>query len=650
MSKVSLENGFNMRDLRHKVDNFSAGHIKNFVKNWKELTSDRVILDIVEHGLKLNFSADIPRKGPFEYPRSKRDTGIITEEVEKLLLKGVITKSNIADGDYFSSLFTTPKKDGSYRTILNLKYLNEECDTHHFKMESLKQAIHMIRRGAFLASIDIKDAFYSVPIHPSHKKYQKFVWLSTPYQFEAMPNGYKDAMRVFTKLLKPVFSHLREMGYISIIYVDDTLLYGDTFEECLENVQITLHMLQELGFVVHSEKSVLWPSQQSTFLGFEFDTIAMTITLTKKKKQKIILLAIDILARQDPTIRLVSKFLGNVTASFEAVPEGRIHYRHIEFDKKVSLKMSHGNYDGPCFLSEESLGEILWWKNNINESFAYIKATPLIDYVVYTDASNEGWGAADKTLPSINGRWSWEEQFLHINVLELKAIELAILAYLPLQPEVKHLRIKSDNTTAISYINKQGGTHCMLLNDMAVNIWKMCLKWELHISASHIPGAHNVLADTASREFNDSSEWAIPEHVFDNLVNVFGMPDIDLFASRLNRKLDKYASWKPDPESQIIDAMSVSWTNYFVYIFPPFSMVWPILSKLEQDRVERAIIVFPKWPTQSWYPRLLRKAIADPIPIPSKKLILPGTTKSHPLSPKLRLLAVLCSWRDKMKS
>ena len=210
MSKVSPGHGFDMRGLQQEVENFSAGHIKDFVKNWKKLTSDKVILDIVEHRLKLNFSADIPHKGPFEYARNRRDTGIITKEVEKLLLKGVITKSNIVDGDYFSSLFTTPKKDGSYRTILNLKYLNEECDTHHFKMESLKQAVHMIRKGAFLASIDIKDAFYSFPIHPSHKKYLKFVWLSTPYQFEAMPNGYKDAMRVFTKLLK----HLREMGYI----------------------------------------------------------------------------------------------------------------------------------------------------------------------------------------------------------------------------------------------------------------------------------------------------------------------------------------------------------------------------------------------------------------------------------------------------
>ena len=100
-------------------------------------------------------------------------------------------------GEFFSNLFTTSKKDGTYRTILNLKSLNKECDKAHFKMESLKHALHMVRQGSFLASIDIKDAFYSVPIFNSHKKYLKFMWQGQPFQFKAMPNGYVDAMRIF---------------------------------------------------------------------------------------------------------------------------------------------------------------------------------------------------------------------------------------------------------------------------------------------------------------------------------------------------------------------------------------------------------------------------------------------------------------------
>ena len=53
------------------------------------------------------------------------------------------------------------------------------------------------------------------------------------------------------------------------------------------------------------------------------------------------------------------------------------------------------------------------------------------------------------------------------------------------------------------------------------------------------------------------------------------MPEIDLFASRLNKQLYRYASWIPDPDDLYIDAMSISWENQFVYLFPPFSMIWP---------------------------------------------------------------------------
>ena len=637
----------NRAQLDYLVDNFRAGGIRHHLDTWRAFTSDKYILDIVENGLKLNFTADAPSKVPFEYKRSQNETRVIDEEVFKLLSKEVISASCVNNGDYFSNLFTRLKKDGSYRTILNLKFLNEECETHHFKMESLKHAIHMIRPGAYLASIDIKDAFYSVPIHPSHKKYLKFMWKGQPYQFEAMPNGYLDAMRVFAKLLKPVFSTLRQQGYISIIYVDDTLLYGDTFAECKANVMATIQILQDMGFVIHSKKSVLHPTQNIVFLGFEFDTVAMTITLTPAKKNKILKLANDILRMDQVSIRHVSKFIGNLTSSFDGVPHGKLYYRHIEFDKSVSLKMAKGNYEAICYLSIESLNEIAWWIENIPTAFGKIKTIPGVDYTIHTDASNEGWGASDNKCPDINGRWTLYEQMLHINALELKAIKLTLHSYLPLNPRARHVRIKSDNTTAISYINKKGGTHNMVLNDMAVDIWEYCIDMGVHITAAHIPGIHNVLADTASREFRDSAEWAIPQSNFDKITHRFGIPDIDLFASRLNYKVPTYASWKPDPQSSFIDAMSVSWEGKFVYLFPPFSMLWPILSKMEEDRVPRAIIIMPNWPTQSWYPRVLKKSLAQPMKIHSSCLYLPGTKRTHPLAPKLKLLAVLCSWEDR---
>ena len=87
-------------------------------------------------------------------------------------------------------------------------------------METIKHVIHTMTPNCYLASLDIKDAFYTVPIYEQHKKYLEFLNIGIAYQIEVMPNGYLHAMRVFTKILKPPFSCLREQGHSSVIYVD----------------------------------------------------------------------------------------------------------------------------------------------------------------------------------------------------------------------------------------------------------------------------------------------------------------------------------------------------------------------------------------------------------------------------------------------
>ena len=132
-----------------------------------------------------------------------------------------------------------------------------------------------------LASLDIKDAFYTVPIYEPHRKYLKFMWLNKAYQFIVMPNGYVDDMKVFNKILKPLFCWLREQGFASVVYVDDNLLAGETYQECCHNIYATNSLLQNLGFTIHKKKS-----QEIIFSGFVINTQNVTITLTNEKKSK----------------------------------------------------------------------------------------------------------------------------------------------------------------------------------------------------------------------------------------------------------------------------------------------------------------------------------------------------------------------------
>ena len=303
-------------------------------------------MNIINAGLQINFKNHIQCNSPFEHKHSQRDSDIISEEIKKLLQKQVITQCDINHGDYFSSMFVRPKNEGSFRTILNLKYLNEECFTC-FKMETIKQVIHMITPNCYLASLDIKDPFCTVPIYAWHKKYLKFLNACIAYQFEVMPSGCLDAMRVFTKILKPLFSCLREQSHSSVIYVDDSLLAGDTCRDCLDNVHETKLLLEVLGFHIHPIKYVFLPAQVITFLEFEMDTVTMTISLTNAKKSKIKDLCVTTLSNSTLTIHQVASLLGNITASFEAVPYGCLHYQYLEQNKIMALREARGNFEKP---------------------------------------------------------------------------------------------------------------------------------------------------------------------------------------------------------------------------------------------------------------------------------------------------------------
>ena len=82
----------------------------------------------------------------------------------------------------------------------------------------------------------------------------------------ALPQGYTESPRIFTKLLKPVLGFLRSRGHNLVAYIDDSLLQGDTKEECFDNVRETGELLDNLGYTVHPEKSVFSTKPKNSFL------------------------------------------------------------------------------------------------------------------------------------------------------------------------------------------------------------------------------------------------------------------------------------------------------------------------------------------------------------------------------------------------
>ena len=86
-------------------------------------------------------------------------------------------------------------------------------------------------------------------------------------------------------------------------------------------------------------------------------------------------------------------------------------------------------------------------------------------------------------------------------------------------------------------------------------------------------GSSNVDTHQLSQYLKLDLKWKLSAHVFKRIVALFGQPDIDLFASRLNAQVETYVSWKPHPMAKFGDAFSVDWSQFFFYAFPPFCTV-----------------------------------------------------------------------------
>ena len=136
---------------------------------------------------------------------------------------------------------------------------------------------------------------------------------------------------------------------------------------------------------------------------------------------------------------------------------------------------------------------------------------------------------------AIVGRWSSLDRN-HINVLELKAILMALKSYFRHNCNVKHVHILTDNSTALAYINNVGGMHSVLYNDIVKRIWRFAQNRGFWISSSHIPGLKNAMVDKMSRVFNGNTEWMLSLKLFKVLCDKFQFnPQVDLFATRLNK-------------------------------------------------------------------------------------------------------------------
>ena len=134
-------------------------------------------------------------------------------------------------------------------------------------------------------------------------------------------------------------------------YLNDSILMGETFEECKKSVIATVKLLTKFVFQLHPDKSSLFPSLEIHFLGFILSSKNMTITLTDEKQTKIVEYIKVLGNTKDLEIRDLEKLLDKCEAVLPAVQFGRLHMLNLLKIKSIALKISKRDYGSKCRLN-----------------------------------------------------------------------------------------------------------------------------------------------------------------------------------------------------------------------------------------------------------------------------------------------------------
>ena len=169
---------------------------------------------------------------------SKEQAAVLREEIVSFLQKGAISPISKKSGGFFSIIFLVPKKNGRMRPVINLKCLNQWVEAPHFKMEGIATLKDLLRLGDWMVKVDLKDAYFTIPIHLHHQQLLRFKVEGKCYQFTCLPFGLSCAPWTFTKVMKPLMTLLRSWGIRIIVYIEDMLIMARTREETNQHMEV----------------------------------------------------------------------------------------------------------------------------------------------------------------------------------------------------------------------------------------------------------------------------------------------------------------------------------------------------------------------------------------------------------------------------
>lgn len=603
-----------------------GGRLLQFAEQWKILDPDNWVQRTISEGYKIEFSATPPTSGLWKttpIPQDPSQRQALEKEIADLLYKRAIRKANQEEAPllYRSSFFLTPKKPNTWRPILNLKPLNKQfIRPRRFRMETLASIIPSLGENLWATSIDLKDAYLHVPVHPSDQRFLAFNYQGVDFVFQAMPFGLSTAPHVFTRVTRAITAFLRRRGITVFAYLDDWLIVSRSRPEAQRDTEVTTTLLRRLGWIINLEKSSLNPSQNLVYLGARLDLLQGMLFASNERQAAVSDLAVEILSNKANSAFHWLRLLGLLASLVDVLPLCRLKMRPLQLCLLHQFHPSSDLQSKLISVTPQVRPYLAWWA----DPHIFRRGRPCKDRrreeIMTTDASLSGWGATWRDS-TIAGKWSPEEQTWHINVLELTAVKKA-LSHWDSDLRDCRLTVLSDNSTVVSYLNKQGGTKSPSLCWQTIDLISRADSRNILLRATHLAGKENIVADALSRGWRlDDKEWTLDQKWADHVFRMYDRPHIDLFAAAGNSRLPTFCSRFHHPQAWATDALAQDWTGFLGYAFPPWNLIYRVLTKV-RDSQTKLILIAPCWPRQPWFPLLLRLLTDNPFQFPPERNLL----------------------------
>ena len=601
--------------------------------------ADPWVVQVLRFGYIIPFHSPPPLSStliplPSYTPSSIRGMALAAA-VKDLLSKGAIEPSSSGPG-FYSRLFVTPKVTGGWRPVIDLSFLNRFVRLSHFRMETAQSVLQSLRSGDWLISLDLQDAYLQAPVHPQSRKFLRFCLGSQVYQFRVLCFGLSSTPLVFTCVMAPVSSTMHLSGYRILRYLDDWLVFGSSQLEITRARDFLLLLCADLGIQINSAKSSLQPSQRLDYLGMTLQSTPLRAFPTQARihKVKVLCLIDEFSSSPKQPLSLWCSLLGVMSSLSTLIPGSRLRMRSLQHRLLVSRPR-----ESPTTLVSWDASyrrDLQWWSVPSHLAVGVDLSLPRPDLVLYTDASDTGWGVPLGS-DHLSGWWFRYVSLYSINHLELIAIFLVIRGFLPLL-RGQTVSLFMDNTSALSYLRKEGGTRSSTLNEVAQAILCLCESSGLRLLPQFVPGHLNVLADSLSPR---PGSWLrvdppsggvsrpVPPLACDGgfLRNILQPPPPGLLFAD-----GRSSSGGSRCSSPILGQLQA-------YAFPPFSLLQKVLSKVRGSHNLELTLIAPFWPLCPWFADLLDLLVEVPVLLPLRRHLL-HQPHFHHFHGNLRALAL----------